>query len=504
MRRSRLYTRRTKILCTIGPSTGSIEMIEKLIKVGMNVARLNLSHGTLSEHAGYVQSIREASQRLNTIVAVLLDLPGPKYRTGKLKSRKAVLKKGAYFSFTTEQIEGDATKVSVNLPDLPKDVRLGDTIILDDGAMELKVRQVQGNEVRCQVSVGGVLTEERGLVVPGMHHSGQFITDALRKALFFAISQHPDYLALSFVTSADDVRGVRKIMADKDADIPVIAKIERGEAVGNFDSILVVSDAIMVARGDLGVEIPLEMVPLVQKEIIKKCNLVGKPVITATEMLKSMVKSTRPTRAETTDVANAIFDGSDAIMLSEETSIGDHPLQAVDIMDRIARETEKKLPYELALSEKKTWFAQKTEELIGYNACVTAHNLSARAIIAFTESGSTARRVSKYRPRPAILAMTPDEVICHRLILYWGVQPVLVATPSSVSLLFDTASAMAKKLGLAKPGDLVVITGGIPLGLANTTNLLKVQTVKESSVKGVRNDKTGSSEARREYLEQRE
>jgi pyruvate kinase len=479
MRRPRLYSRRTRIVCTIGPSTGSIAMIEKLIKAGMNVARLNLSHGTLSEHADYVQRIREASQRLNTIVAVLLDLPGPKYRTGKLKNHKAVLKKGAYFTFTTEQIEGDASKVSVNLPDLPEDVKSGDTILLDDGAMELKVRQVQGNDVHCRVTAGGILTEERGLVVPGMRHSGQFITDALRKAFSFAVSQDPDYLALSFVTSADDIKGFRKLMAEKNADIPVIAKIERGEAVENFGGILAVSDAIMVARGDLGVEIPLERVPMVQKEIIKKCNLAGKPVITATEMLESMVKSTRPTRAEATDVANAIFDGSDAIMLSEETSIGEHPLRVVDIMDRIAREAEKKLPYELALSEKKTWFPQKTEELIGYNACVTAHNLGARAIIAFTESGSTAGRVSKNRPRTAILAMTSDEVICHRLILYWGVQPVLVARPSSISALFDMASATARQLGLVKPGDLIVITGGIPLGLAGTTNLLKVQNIEE-------------------------
>jgi pyruvate kinase len=481
MRRSRLYGRRTKIVCTIGPSTGSIGMIEKLIKAGMNVARLNLSHGTFSEHAGYVQSIREASQRLNTVVAALLDLPGPKYRTGKLKNHQVVLKKGAYLSFTVERIEGDETRVPVNLPDLPEDVKPDDTILLDDGAMELKVRQVQGNEVHCRVIVGGILTEERGLVVPGMRRSGPFVTDALQEALFFAVSQRPDYLALSFVTSADDIRGVRKLMVEKGADIPVIAKIERGEAVENFGGILAISDGIMVARGDLGVEIPLEKVPLVQKEIIKKCNRAGKPVITATEMLESMVKSTRPTRAEATDVANAIFDGSDAIMLSEETSIGEQPLLAVAIMDRIARETEKKLPYELALSEKKMRFAQKTEELISYNACVTAHNLGARAIVAFTESGSTAGRVSKYRPRTAILAMTPDGVTCRRVILYWGVQPVLVTAPSSTSVLFDTASATARRLGLAKPGDLIVITGGIPLGLAGTTNLLKVHTIEASS-----------------------
>lgn len=477
MRRSRLYSRRTKIVCTIGPATGSVGMIEKLIKAGMNVARLNLSHGTLTEHAGYVHTIRNLSQRLDTVVAVLMDLPGPKYRTGKLKGHKAALKKGAQLSFTTEQIEGDATRVSVNLPNLPRDVKPGNTVLLDDGAIQLKVQQVDNGEVKCRIMVGGILTEERGLVVPGMHNSGPFITDALREALLFAIPQRPDYLALSFVTVADDIIGVRKFMAEQGADIPIISKIERGEAVRNFKGILAKSDGIMVARGDLGVEIPLERVPLVQKEIIKKCNHAGKPVITATEMLESMVKSVRPTRAETTDVANAIFDGTDATMLSEETSIGDHPVQAVAVMDRIARETEKKLPYELALSEKRTWFEQRTEELISYNACITAHNLRVRTIIAFTESGSTAGRVSKYRPRTTILAITPDEAIRHRLILYWGVQPVHVDTPASISGLFSAASSLTKELGLARPGDLIVITGGIPLGLAGTTNLLKVEVV---------------------------
>jgi pyruvate kinase len=453
-------------------------MIEKLIKAGMNVARLNLSHGTLTEHAGYVQAIRNLSRRLDTIVAVLIDLPGPKYRTGRLKGRRAILEKGAQLSFTTEQIEGDATRVSVNLPDLPRDAKPGDTVLLDDGAIQLRVQQVDSGEVKCRVLVGGILTEKRGLVVPGMRNSGPFITDVLREALLFAISQQPDYLALSFVTAADDITGVRKLMTEQGIDIPIIAKIERGEAIKNFEGILAESDGIMVARGDLGVEIPLEKVPLAQKKIIKRCNHAGKPVITATEMLESMVKSVRPTRAETTDVANAIFDGTDATMLSEETSIGEYPVQAVTVMDRIARETEKQLPYELALFEKKTWLKQRTEELISYNACVTAHNLGARTIVAFTESGGTAGRVSKFRPHATILAMTPHEVVCRRLMLYWGVQPVRAATPSSISGLFSAASSLTKGLGLARPGDLIVITGGIPLGLAGTTNLLKVEVVR--------------------------
>jgi pyruvate kinase len=478
MRRARRHLRRTKIVCTIGPATGSVKMIEKLIKAGMNVARLNLSHGTLEEHEAYVQRTRSVSQRLNKVVAILMDLPGPKYRTGKLKGHKAVLKKGATVVLTTEQIEGDAARVSVNLPNLPKDVKLGDTVLLDDGAMQLKVREIEGKEVKCLIIVGGILTEERGLVVPGMRRSGQFITGALRQALMFAIGQRPEYLALSFVTTAEDVAGVKKLMAEQGTDIPIVAKIERGEAVGNFKDILANSEGIMVARGDLGVEIPLERVPLVQKEIIKGCNRAGKPVITATEMLESMVKSVRPTRAEASDVANAIFDGTDAIMLSEETSIGDYPVEAVAVMDRIAHETERELPYDIAFFEKRSWLEERTEEMISYNACVTAQSLHAQAIVAFTKSGSTAGRVSKYRPDTTILAMTPDEVICYRLILFWGVQPVHVTAPASISDLFATASALIKELGLARPGDLVVITGGIPLGLAGTTNLLKVEVVK--------------------------
>jgi pyruvate kinase len=477
MRRSMLHGRRTKIVCTIGPATGSTGMIERLIKAGMNVARLNLSHGTPTEHAGYVRAIRDLSRRLGAIVAVLMDLPGPKCRTGRLKGHQAVLKKGAQLSFTTEEIEGDANRISINLPDLARDVRPGDTVLLDDGAMQLKVRQVDGGEIKCRVLVGGTLTEERGLVVPGMRSSGPYLTDALRKALAFAISQRPDYLALSFVTAANDLIGVRKLMAEQGAEIPIIAKIERGEAVKNFEGILRESDGIMVARGDLGVEIPLERVPLVQKEVIRRSNHAGKPVITATEMLESMVKSVRPTRAEVTDVANAIFDGTDATMLSEETSIGEHPVQAVTVMDRIARATERKLPYERALSEKKAWLEQRTEELISYDACVTAHNLGARAIVAFTKSGSTAGRVSKFRPRANILAMTPNEAVGRRLMLYWGVQPVRAATPASISGLFSAASSLTKGLGLAKPGNLLVITGGIPLGLAGTTNLLKVEVI---------------------------
>ncbi|MCJ7669871.1 MAG: pyruvate kinase, partial [Dehalococcoidia bacterium] len=332
MKRSSFFGRRTKIVCTLGPATGSAVVIEQLIKAGMNVARFNLSHGTYREHARHIQTVRKLSHRLAIPIAILIDLPGPKYRTGKLKDGQARLKKGAQVILTTRQVKGDDGVIPINLPTLPQDIKVGDTVLLDDGVMQLKVLDGQGTEVRCKVMVGGILTEGRGLVVPGMRTSAPFITDTLQECILFAVRQQPDYLALSFVSNAKDVTSARAILSEHGVDISIIAKIERGVAVDKFDSILLASEGIMVARGDLGVDIPLEEVPLVQKEIIKKCNQAGKPVITATQMLESMVNAPRPTRAEVTDVANAIFDGTDAVMLSEETSTGKYPVQAVKMM----------------------------------------------------------------------------------------------------------------------------------------------------------------------------
>jgi pyruvate kinase len=444
----------------------------------MNVARLNLSHGTYKEHARYIQTIRKLSHRLAIPVAILIDLPGPKYRAGKLKDGQTKLKKGAEVVLTTRHVIGGNGVIPVNLPTLPQDIRVGDAVLLDDGGMQLRVLEKQGTEVRCRVVVGGVLTEKRGLVVPGMRISGPFITDTLRESIFFAVKQRPDCLALSFVSDAKDVTGVRAVLHGNGADIPVIAKIERGMAVDKFDSILVASDGIMVARGDLGVDIPLERVPLVQKEIIRKCNQAGKPVITATQMMESMVNAPSPTRAEVADVANAIFDGTDAIMLSAETSIGKYPVQTVEMMANIARETENELSYDQMLSERGKWLEPKTDELISYSACHTAHSLGVAAIVAFTQSGSTAGRVSKYRPRTPILAITPDAMVVGRLMLRWGVYPFQIAGASSVDELFSTAAELCRGLGLAKTGDLIVITGGIPVGVAGSTNLLKVEEVR--------------------------
>ena len=355
MKNPAYYHRRTKIICTIVPASGSPAVMQRLIRAGMDVARLNLSHGTLEEHARYIETVRKISRRLGIDVAILIDLPGPKYRIGRLKGGQVVLRKGSQVRLTTRDIKGNATRLPVTLPNLAAGIKVGDTVILDDGAMQLKVQGIEGEEVKCRVTVGGLLRQGRGLVVPGRRISVPFISEKLREDIVFAIGQKPDYLALSFVTDAGDITDVRNILRRNRADIPIIAKIERGEAVDNFGRILAAADGIMVARGDLGVELPLERVPLIQKDIIRRCNRAGKPVITATEMLESMLDSVRPTRAETTDVANAIFDGTDAIMLSGETAIGKYPVPSVKVMASIARATEKRLSYEDILAERRSW-----------------------------------------------------------------------------------------------------------------------------------------------------
>lgn len=477
MKQTGYFKRRTRIVCTIGPATGTASVIERIIRAGMNIARLNLSHGSHDIHAQYIHTVRRVSQRLGIPVAILIDLPGPKYRIGRLKGGQVTLKRGARLTLTVRDIEGDAALLPVNLPNLPRDVKTGDTILLDDGAMQLRVLGKKGDEINCRVTAGGLLIERRGLVVPGMLTSVPFITDALRVDIDFAVQQKPDYLAISFVSRADDVSEVKAILSEHNTDIPVVSKIERVQAVKDFDDILAVSDGIMVARGDLGVDIPLEKVPLIQKEIIHKCNRAGKPVITATQMLESMINTARPTRAEVTDVANSILDGTDATMLSGETSIGKYPVQSVKTMAKIARETERTLPYAHLLTERSTWIERKTDELISYSACHTADSLKAVAILAFTQSGSTAKRVSKYRPRVPILALTPSKEVSGRLLLHWGVFPFQIEGASSLDGLFASAARLARDTGVAKPNDLIVITGGVPIGIAGATNLLKVEKI---------------------------
>jgi len=398
-------------------------------------------------------------------------LPGPKFRIGRIKGGKVLLKRRTSVVLTGEPESREAYRIPVTLPNLADHVKRGRIILLDDGAIQLRVTAVENGEVTSKVIVGGTLTDGRGLVVPGMRNSGPFVTDTLREHISFAIRQQPDYIALSFVSSADDIEAVREILGSQKSDIPIIAKIERGEAVKRFDRILKASDGIMVARGDLGVDIPLEMVPLVQKEIIRKCNRAGKPVITATQMLESMI-------AETSDVANAILDGTDATMLSGETSVGKYPVQCVTMMAKIALQAEKTLPYDQMLQQRSKWLEHATDEMISYNACHTAYQLGAEAIVAFTESGSTARRVSRYRPQTPVVAITPYGAILGRLNLYWGVVPMQTEVVSSIDEVFQRASGICKEAKLAKSGDRIVITAGVPIGETGTTNLLKVQRIE--------------------------
>ena len=443
----------------------------------MNVARLNLSHGSHRDHARLLTTVRRVAHRLALPVAILMDLPGPKYRIGALQDGAVELRRSAQVILTTRPIAGNTQEVPVNLPTLPQDVKVGDSVLLDDGAMQLKVLRTTTTDVVCRVVVGGTLTPGRGVVVPGMQTSGPFLTPQLREHLDFTIAQQPDYLAISFVSTAEDVRQVKDLVHQRSADIPVISKIERGQAVTHLGEILRLSDGVMVARGDLGVDIPLEQLPMVQKEIIRQCNRLGKPVITATQMLESMVTAARPTRAEVTDVANAIFDGTDAVMLSAETSIGKYPAQAVTMMAKIASTTDDQLPFEGMLLMKGALLEPHIDDAISYDACRTAQQLGAKAIVAFTQSGSTARRVSKCRPHVPILALTADERVSRRLQLSWGVQVAHIDAPASVEELFTRGAQLAKQLGLAQADDLVVITGGIPLGVTGTTNLLKVERI---------------------------
>ena len=469
--------RKTKIVCTIGPSSIVPSVIKQLLQSGMNVARINASHGTIEEHAEYLELLRREAKKLKLSPAILLDLPGPKDRTGKVKKGGIKLREGAAFILTTRDVLGDESQVSVDLPDLPHHVKLGQTILLDDGLIQLEVESIKADSVKCKVTAGGRLFDNKGVTVPGVTWDIDAVTEEDWKHIDFAVTQDIDFVGLSFVRKADDVMKVREFLHERGSTAKIIAKIERIEGLNNFDEILEAADGVMVARGDLGVQIPIQRVPIVQKELIRKCNHVGKPVIVATQMLESMVDSPMPTRAEATDVANAIFDGSDAIMLSEETAIGHYPVETVDMMSLIALETENALPYDEILASRGKDLQPLTDDAISYAACHTAYQLGARAIIAFTASGSTARRVSKYRPRTPILAITAIESTRRQLSLSWGVTALKVRQPKLVLNMFTEAADAGRKCGLCSAGDLVVVTAGVPMGKSGTTNMLKVEKI---------------------------
>ncbi len=469
--------RKTKIVCTIGPASQSPKILEALIRGGMNVARLNFSHGTHEEHRRKIEAIREISGRLKQPVAILQDLGGPKIRIGVIKEGGVELKRGKEFCLTNEVLTGDETRATVTFAALPSEVRTGDRILLADGTIELQVLESDGKNIRCRVVAGGMLTSHKGMNFPTRAPLVSAFTEKDRQDLLFGIQQGMDLVALSYVQNGADIERVKKVLEKESADIPVIAKIERKEALENIDEILLASDGIMVARGDLGVETPIEKIPNVQKRLIRKANASGKPVITATQMLRSMVDHTQPTRAEVTDVVNAIYDGTDAIMLSEETASGQFPVEAFGMMAKIAQSAEEEFPHALFL-KKETSQKMNLQKAITYNASLLAEEVGAKLIVTPTESGSTARWVSKYRPRQPILALSRHFSTVRQLNLCWGVYAVLVSEWKDTDEMLERSKRIPKELGMASKGDQIIIIAGVPISVRGTTNLVKVEIVE--------------------------
>ena len=465
---------RTKIVCTIGPASNSPQVIDKLIRAGMSVARLNFSHGSHQDHAAMVGLIREASKQAGRPIAILQDLCGPKIRVGELPEEGVSLSSGQELILTTQLNKGQTNKVPVSYGDLPSQVKTGDRILLADGLMELVVEKTSAKEIQCRVVTGGVLTSHKGVNLPTSTLNVPALTEKDRRDLLFGLEMGVDYVALSFVRSASDLHAIKKIIHRNNKQTPVIAKFEKHEAIEHLDAILAASDGVMVARGDLGVEIPLENVPNIQKRLVQRANALGKPVIIATQMLRSMVDSPRPTRAEAADVANAVLDGADAIMLSEETASGQHPVEAVTYMARIAKSAETEFPHARYM---RPLSRQATAEAVAYSACVLAQQLSASAIVATTRSGSTAFQIARYRPAQPIAALTPDEATARKLALYWGCSPFFMPIVEDTDAMIEKAADFTLQQGHARKGDKLVITAGRPIWEKGTTNLLWVKSL---------------------------
>ncbi|MCP3025457.1 pyruvate kinase [Halobacillus sp. A5] len=479
--------RKTKIVSTIGPASESVEILTDLINHGMNVARLNFSHGDFEEHGARIKNIREAASVTGKTVAILLDTKGPEIRTGELINGEAYLEKGSTVYVTMEEIQGDVERFSVTYPGLIDDVHPGSKILLDDGLVELQVEEIlkDKNEIKTTVLNNGLLKNKKGVNVPNVSVNLPGITEKDAKDIEFGIEQDVDFIAASFVRRASDVLEIKELLERKNAShIQIIPKIENQEGVDNIDDILEVSDGLMVARGDLGVEIPPEDVPLVQKQLIKKCNRAGKPVITATQMLDSMQRNPRPTRAEASDVANAIFDGTDAIMLSGETAAGDYPREAVQTMSNIATKTETGLNYKAILDERSKHSDMTITDAISQSVTHTAINLKVNAVVTPTESGHTARMISKYRPQAPIVAITSSERVNRKLSLVWGVYAVMGPQSESTDDMLDVAVDRGLASGVVTRGDRVIITGGVPVGESGTTNLMKVHVIGDVLLRG--------------------
>ena len=478
--------RKTKIVCTIGPASESEEMLEKLMNAGMNVARLNFSHGSHEEHKARIDTIRKVAKRLDKTVALLLDTKGPEIRTHNMKDGLIVLEKGKEVIVSMNEVEGTPEKFSVTYENLINDVNIGSYILLDDGLVELQVKEINKDkgEVKCDILNTGELKNKKGVNLPGVKVNLPGITDKDADDIRFGLKENVDFIAASFVRRPSDVLDIRQILEEEKAEITIFPKIENQEGIDNIEEILEVSDGLMVARGDMGVEIPPESVPMVQKDLIRKCNKLGKPVITATQMLDSMQRNPRATRAEASDVANAIYDGTDAVMLSGETAAGQYPEEAVKTMRNIAVSAEAAQDYKKLLSDRTKLVETSLVNAIGVSVAHTALNLNVKAIVAATESGSTARTISKYRPHSDIIAVTPSEKTARQCAIVWGVNPVVKEGRKTTDALLNNAVATAVETGRVSNGDLIIITAGVPTGEKGTTNMMKIHLVGDEIAKG--------------------
>ena len=472
-----MWRRKTKIICTIGPASDSEEVLEKLCEAGMNVARLNFSHGTHEQHAERVKRIKNVRERLGLPIAILLDTKGPEYRIGTFLNGKIELKDGDTFTFTTEQIEGDEKKVSVNYDGLPGELEKGDTILLNDGLMNFEVKEIHGTDIVCNVVCGGVLSNRKSMSFPGKHIKKTYLSEQDKQDLLFAIEHDLDIVACSFVSVKQDMLDVKNFLEENGStDMTLIAKIENQSGVDNIDEICEVCEGVLVARGDMGVELDFDRLPGIQKDLISKCRMLGKQVITATEMLESMTVNPRPTRAEVSDVANAVYDMTSAIMLSGETAAGAYPVEACETMAKIASSTEERIHYSKRFA-KAEFTINDDVDAVSHATCDMALDIDAKAIVACTLSGMTARMISRFRPPMDILGLTTDEKRWRQISLSWGVIPVMTEQMPSTEVLFYTAKNLSKETLDLETGDKVVITGGVTIGQSGNTSMIKIETV---------------------------
>lgn len=466
--------RKTKIICTIGPASESEERLRELMLAGMNVARFNFSHGTHEEQKVKLQRVKKVREELNLPVATLLDTKGPEIRLRDFEGGRVELLSGQIFTLTTEEIMGTSQRATISYKNLKNDVSVGTTILIDDGLIEMVVEEIKGEDIVCRVVNGGFVSNHKGVNVPGVVLSMPYISDVDREDILFGIEMGYEFLAASFARTKEDILQVRKILDEHKCPMKIIAKIENMQGIQNLKEILSVSDGIMVARGDMGVEIPLEEVPVLQKKMIKLANAQGKHVITATQMLESMIKNPRPTRAEATDIANAIYDGTTAIMLSGESAAGQYPVEAVKTMARIAESAERDIDYRKRMTQMSCSGQKCITTAIAYATCTTAMDLGAAAIITVTLSGYTAESISRFKPDCPIIGCTTSERVYSQLNLLWGVSPLYLKREETTEELFADAVAEAQKAGYVKKGDIVVITAGVPLGIAGKTNMIRV------------------------------